>query len=129
QEATLPLFLEPLDLVSFEFDRRFAAEHGDEDFDLAALFVYLADFAFKVFEWAVDDGDGVAFGEVDGMTHGVACGATKYLVYLFRRERDGLIGRADEAGDLRRVAHDAPCFIGGDHVYEHIAGESLFFYF
>src|SRR5512133_3902146 len=52
-------------LEEVKFHRGFASEHVDQDFDLAAFGVDLADFAFKVFKRPVADPDRVADFNVD----------------------------------------------------------------
>src|SRR3989344_9032650 len=123
----LLIFLNALDLIGFELDRCLASEHRNEHFYLAALLIYLTDLTIEVLERAVNDDDGIALCEVDGMTHGVALCALQYLVDFLLGERYRLIGSADEPRHLRRIAHDAPRIIRRYHIDEHVAGEYLLF--
>src|SRR3989344_2241728 len=117
--------LDALDLVGFELHRSLASEHRHEHFNLSALFVNLPYLPFKVLERPVDDDHRIALGKVDGVAHGVAGGALEDFLDFFRAKRNRLIGRAYEAGHLRRVAHHAPCVVARYHIDEDIAGEDF----
>src|SRR3989344_5373790 len=100
--------LNPLYLIGFEFYRGFPAEHRNQHLNLSALLVNLAHLAVEVLEGAVYDDDRIALREVYRVAHDIARSALQYLLHLLRRKRHGLVGGADEAGNLRRVAHCAP---------------------
>src|SRR3989338_11674651 len=117
--------LNPLYLIGFEFYRGFPAEHRNQHLNLSALLVNLAHLAIEVLEWSVYDDDRIALREVYRVAHDIARSALEDLLYLLRRKRHGLVGGADEAGNLRRVAHHAPRVGGSDHGHQNIAGKHL----
>ena len=47
------------------------------------------------------------------------------LLDLLRRQRRGLLARADEAGDLRRVLDEVPRVVGHLHLDDDVAREEL----
>src|SRR3989338_8456373 len=120
--------LEPLHLVCFELHGRFATEHGDEYLYFAAIFVDFTYFAFEILERTVDNDDRVTLTEIDGVADGLAGGALQDFFDFFAAERHCLIRSTNKASHLRRVAHDAPCLIGRDHLHEHVALEKFFLY-
>ena len=54
-----------LHLQEIEFERGFAAEHGDHDFDLATAFVHVVHLTLLAFERAVGDRDEGSLRDVD----------------------------------------------------------------
>src|SRR4051812_28995430 len=124
-KSTISNILEPLDLVGFQFYRRFAAEHRDQYFHFASLFIYFPHFALEILKWSVDNDDRIAFTEIYRVPDGLARGALEDLFYFVAAQGHGLVGRADKAGHLWGIAHDAPSVVGRDHLHQDVALEKF----
>src|SRR6478752_8261065 len=109
------------DLGERQFDGRLAAEDRDQHLELLGVGVDLVDGRRQGRERAVHDGDRLAHREVDlgaGRRGTAGAGDGRGLPWRCRSEDlDDLVdrergrplrGRADEAGDARRVPHRAP---------------------
>jgi hypothetical protein len=101
--------LDFFDLCKIEFQRRFAAKHRYEDFDLTSSAVDVNDLPFEFFERSVTDLDRHANLDVDRERGFLARrhALEEALDFLFR-ERSRRRAGSDESGHVRRVANDVP---------------------
>src|SRR4051812_47585430 len=113
--------LDFLHLIVADLDGRLPPEDRDQDLQPRRVLVDLGDLTREVRERAGDDLDRLADGEL--RTRGGAHRdlAMQQPVDLRLRERDRLVGRADEAGDARRPLHDLPGVLVEVHVHEDVA--------
>src|SRR3954454_133472 len=91
-------FLDLLHLVVPHLDGRLAPEDGDQDLELAGVLVDLRDLAREVRERAGDDLHRLADRELRAARRADGDLAMQEPVDLRLRQRDGLVGGADEAG-------------------------------
>src|SRR3989344_2479216 len=114
-----------LNLIGFELHGSLATEHRNKHFNLSSLFANPPHLPSEVLEGSVDNNDGVVKCEIDSVTHGIPADTLENLLHFLGLERHGLIGGTNESGDLRRIAHDAPRFIGRYHIDQHVAGKNF----
>src|SRR5215210_5127858 len=112
--ATLRLDL--LHLIVADLDRRLAAEDGHEDLEPGRVLVDLGDLAGEVRKRAGDDLDGLADRELRARGGAHRDLAMQQPVDFRLRQRDRLVGGADEARDARRALHDLPGVLVEVHV-------------
>src|SRR5260221_12460203 len=114
---------ELFDACKIEFNRRGAPENRDGNLEPAVIVVNLFDRAVEIREWAVDDAHLlVAFVNhfrLRTILRGVH--AVDDRVHFGFRKRRRRSGRADKAGDPRRVAHDVPGVFVQIHFHQHVA--------
>src|SRR5580700_2448075 len=115
---------QPLDLEQVELDGGLATEHVHEHLEFALLDVDLGHLAMEVRERPVDDAHVLADLVLD-IDLGGRLGLDLLLdaPNLVLLQRNGLVARADEGGDARRVADHVPRLVGHDHVHEDVARE------
>src|SRR4051812_8788237 len=97
-----------LHLVETDLDRGFAAEDGYQHSEASAVLVDLGDLAGEVRERPGDHLDGLADRELSACARSLGRLAVEQSIDLRLRERDGLVGGADEAGDTGRALHQRP---------------------
>ncbi len=121
-----------------QLDRGLPAEDLDQALDLLGVGVDLVDGRLERGERAVGDGDRVADLEVQhldldlalrgglalglgGLAGGLLLGLRgEHLDDLVQGQRVGVVGVADEAGDARGVADDAPGLVGQVHADQDV---------
>ena len=109
--------------IEFEVHGGLAPEHGDYDAHAVLVRLELLDGAEEALQRAVRDLDGVA----DLVAEDYLVPLHAKVVDLLVRQRDRLVGRADETGGAAHVAHEVPALVRHYHLDEHIAGEDLAF--
>ncbi|CAI7634397.1 unnamed protein product, partial [Penicillium discolor] len=131
------------DLVERQLDRGLALEERDEDRELAALRLDLADRTGKTGERALLDRDGLADLEVDlgGKRTGDGDAALgrdvlggrdvldldeglQHVEGLFEAQRRRVVGVAHEAGDAGGVPHDRPGVFRQLHAHQHVTRDA-----
>src|SRR3954451_3912294 len=111
-----------LDLVVAHLDGRLAAKDRYQHLQLARVLVDLGDLAREVRQGAGDDLDRLADVELRAARGPHRDLAVQQTVDLGLRQRDRLVGRADEAGDARRALDHLPRVLVEVHVDQHVAG-------
>src|SRR3954451_10862584 len=111
-----------LHLVVADLDRGLAAEDGYQDLQLRRVLVDLRDLAREVGERTGDHLDRFADRELSPARDLLGDLAVQQAVDLRLRERDRLVGGADEPGHARRALDDLPGVLVEVHVHEHVTG-------
>src|SRR5262245_25795257 len=118
---------DPLHLVVLELHGRGPPEDRHHHLHPSALRAHVVDYSLEVDERSCDQQPLVAPLE-DRLGLGLL-GARLHLpqdvLDLVVRQRDRLRPRSDEAGDLRRRAHEVPRVVGQLHLDEHVSREEL----
>src|SRR3954470_16522725 len=113
-----------LDLVVADLDGRLAAKDRYQHLQLARVLVDLGDLTREVRQGAGDDLDGLADVELRAARRPHRDLAVQQAVALGLRERDGVVGRADDPGDARGALDHLQRVLVEVHVDQHVAGHS-----
>src|SRR5918992_5576737 len=112
-----------LHLVVADLHRGLATEDGYQHLELARVLVDLGDLAREVGQRTGDDLDRLPDRELGAARRADRdIAAVQQTVDLHLRQRDRLVGGADEAGHPGRALDDRPRVLVEVHVHQHVAG-------
>lgn len=118
-------YLSLLDLQAVELDRCFAAEHVDQDFELALGRVDFVDGAVEALERSVDNIDDFTDSKVNLVFRLFLTHALHDLFDFSIFDRAWIIAGTDEAGHGWGVTYDVPGVLGKLHLDQDVTLEDL----
>ena len=114
-----------LNLKRIKLDWRFAAKHGDHDFELAFSGVDFSNGAFEAFEGTICNRDNFIKSVIDGVFW-ILNAHTLFDFSDFLLGNWGWLGAStDKASNTRGVSDNVPSFIRKTHLNKNIALEDL----